>query len=64
MIRPGQRYDADFRVRNRMKVSLEEHGKIVDVILDGNDDLAHNLLRGHFAVQGDRFSDLVANIDG
>lgn len=60
-LRPYRRLQ--LRVRNRMKVSLEEHGKIVDAILEGNDELARTLLRGHIAVQGDRFSDLVANIE-
>jgi DNA-binding GntR family transcriptional regulator len=60
-LRPYRRLQ--LRVRNRMKVSLEEHGGIVDAILDGNGELARALLRGHVAVQGDRFSDLVANIE-
>ncbi|MGV8937409.1 MAG: GntR family transcriptional regulator [Allorhizobium sp.] len=59
-LRPYRRLQ--LRVRNRMKVSLEEHGSIVDAILEGNDELARKLLRSHIAVQGDRFSDLVANI--
>jgi DNA-binding GntR family transcriptional regulator len=59
-LRPYRRLQ--LRVRNRMKVSLKEHGEIVAAILDGDAERARALLRGHVAVQGDRFGDLVANL--
>lgn len=60
-LRPYRRLQ--LRVRNRMKVSFEEHRKIVEAILSGDDEAARLLLKGHVAVQGDRFSDLVASIE-
>ncbi|WP_436256422.1 GntR family transcriptional regulator [Neorhizobium sp. LjRoot104] len=60
-LRPYRRLQ--LRVRNRMKVSFEEHRTIVDAILAGEDETARRLLRGHVAVQGDRFGDLVVNIE-
>lgn len=59
-LRPYRRLQ--LRVRNRMKVSLREHGEIVEAIFSGDAELARNLLRGHVAVQGDRFSDLVSSL--
>lgn len=60
-LRPYRRLQ--LRVRNRMKISFDEHRKIIDAILAGEEEEARKRLRGHIAVQGDRFSDLVANID-
>lgn len=60
-LRPYRRLQ--LRVRNRMKVSLQEHAGIVAAILDGNVDSARRLLRDHIAVQGDRFSDLAASME-
>lgn len=60
-LRPYRRLQ--LRVRNRMKVSFEEHRNIVDAIVNGDEDAARKLLKSHIAVQGDRFSDLVANIE-
>ena len=45
-----------------MKTSFSEHGGIVEAILSGEAELARALLRQHIAVQGDRFSDLVATL--
>lgn len=59
-LRPYRRLQ--LRVRNRMKVSLNEHGEIVAAILAGDAEAARSLLRGHVAVQGDRFGDLIANL--
>ena len=59
-LRPYRRLQ--LRVRNRMKVSLHEHGEIVEAILAADADAARERLRGHVAVQGDRFSDLVSNL--
>lgn len=51
------------RVRNRMKTSLVEHEDICKAIREGEPELAQNLLRAHVAVQGERFSDLVASLE-
>ncbi|WP_048647349.1 GntR family transcriptional regulator [Nitratireductor soli] len=59
-LRPYRRLQ--LRVHNRMKASFGEHARIVDAILEGNADAARDLLREHVAVQGDRFSDLIANL--
>lgn len=59
-LRPYRRLQ--LRVRNRMKVSFKEHGEVIDAILAGDAEQARILLRGHVAVQGDRFGDLVANL--
>ncbi|OHV72657.1 GntR family transcriptional regulator [Ensifer sp. LCM 4579] len=59
-LRPYRRLQ--LRVRNRMKVSFKEHGEIVEAILAGDADGARERLRGHVAVQGDRFGDLIANL--
>lgn len=59
-LRPYRRLQ--LRVRNRMENSLAEHGHIVDAILEGSAERAAAALRAHIAVQGDRFSDLVAQI--
>lgn len=59
-LRPYRRLQ--LRVRNRMKTSFSEHAGIVEAILSGEAELARTLLRQHIAVQGDRFSDLVATL--
>lgn len=59
-LRPYRRLQ--LRVHNRMKASFGEHARIVGAILEGNADMARDLLREHVAVQGDRFSDLIANL--
>jgi len=59
-LRPYRRLQ--LRVRNRMKTSLSEHQGIVNAILSGDADAAREQLRQHIAVQGDRFSDLVATL--
>jgi DNA-binding GntR family transcriptional regulator len=59
-LRPYRRLQ--LRVRNRMKVSFGEHAGIVTAILAGDADSARKQLRDHVVVQGDRFSDLVANL--
>jgi DNA-binding GntR family transcriptional regulator len=50
------------RVPNRMKMSLAEHQAIVEAILSGESEGAETLLKAHVVVQGERFSDLVANL--
>jgi DNA-binding GntR family transcriptional regulator len=59
-LRPYRRLQ--LRVRNRMKTSFSEHAAIVNAILSGDADAARAQLRQHIAVQGDRFSDLVATL--
>ncbi|RCW82204.1 GntR family transcriptional regulator [Phyllobacterium bourgognense] len=59
-LRPYRRLQ--LRVRNRMKTSYSEHAGIVEAILSGEAERARTLLRQHIAVQGDRFSDLVATL--
>jgi DNA-binding GntR family transcriptional regulator len=50
------------RVRNRLRASLREHEEIVAAILEGKTELAAKLLQSHVAVQGERFSDLMATL--
>lgn len=59
-LRPYRRLQ--LRVRNRMNVSFSEHAGIVEAILAGEAETARELLRGHIAVQGDRFGDLIASL--
>jgi DNA-binding GntR family transcriptional regulator len=50
------------RVRNRMQASLAEHQGIVDALLKGDGDLAASRAFAHVAVQGERFTDLIASM--
>ncbi len=59
-LRPYRRLQ--LRVRNRLSTSFQEHCSIVDAIFSGDGDEARRLLRGHVGIQGERFSDLVANM--
>jgi DNA-binding GntR family transcriptional regulator len=59
-LRPYRRLQ--LRVRNRMASSFDEHHAIVSAICTGNSELASELIRAHVMVQGERFTDLVANI--
>lgn len=59
-LRPYRRLQ--LRLRNRMESSLAEHSQIVQAILDGDGARAAAALRDHVAVQGERFSDLLAQI--
>ncbi len=59
-LRPYRRLQ--LRVRNRMANSLAEHESVVAAIASGNGELAAQRLREHVAVQGERFSDLVASL--
>lgn len=60
-LRPYRRLQ--LRVRGRLEASLSEHGDVVKAILSGDTDAAREKLRSHVAVQGDRFSDLIASLD-
>ena len=57
-LRPFRRLQ--LRVSNRLKVSFQEHDRVVQAIFDGDAEGAKSLLRAHVVVQGDRFGDLVA----
>jgi DNA-binding GntR family transcriptional regulator len=60
-LRPYRRLQ--LHVRNRMRNSFDEHEKIVRALLDGNSTLAADLLRAHVVVQGEKFTDLMSNMD-
>ncbi|MCF6320601.1 MAG: GntR family transcriptional regulator [Rhizobiaceae bacterium] len=49
-------------LRGRMKQSLAEHKEIVQALSDNKPDQAANALRGHVAVQGEKFHHLMINI--
>jgi DNA-binding GntR family transcriptional regulator len=50
------------RVRHRAGRSLEEHRRIVDAILAGDEAAAETRMKDHVMIQGERFTDLVATI--
>jgi len=52
------------RVRDRMRSSYEEHSDVYMAIVTGDGDLAAKLLRNHVIIQGERFADLIANLQG
>ncbi len=60
-LRPYRRLQ--LRVRGRMSTSLAEHMAIVEAILADDAEQARERLRAHVAVQGNRFSDLIASLD-
>jgi DNA-binding GntR family transcriptional regulator len=49
------------RLRGRMRQSLNEHRRILDALRAGDSAVAADTLRGHVAVQGERFNDLMAS---
>jgi DNA-binding GntR family transcriptional regulator len=51
------------RFRGRMKQSMEEHSQILCALSDGDADLAAQTLRGHVAVQGEKFHQLIATLN-
>jgi DNA-binding GntR family transcriptional regulator len=51
------------RVRNRIRTSCDEHAAIVAAISAGDPAAASELMRAHVAIQGERFSDLIATLD-
>lgn len=59
-LRPYRRLQ--LRVRNRLSHSYDEHDGVVRAIIDGDGDLAAQLLRDHVMIQGQRFSDLMASL--
>src|SRR5262245_12295826 len=59
-LRPYRRLQ--LRVRNRLQRSFEEHGAILQALHDGDAERAVEATRAHVAVQGERFTDLLASI--
>jgi DNA-binding GntR family transcriptional regulator len=59
-LRPYRRLQ--LRVRNRLQRSLAEHQTIIDAIREGNAELSDSNTRNHVVVQGDRFADLLAEL--
>lgn len=59
-LRPYRRLQ--LRVRGRLTASFDEHDAVVDAIINGDGELAAELLRHHITIQGERFSDLVASL--
>ena len=59
-LRPYRRLQ--LRVRDRLRVSFNEHDAIVHAIIAGEGDKAAELLRSHVVVQGERFADLIASL--
>lgn len=52
------------RVRDRMRISHEEHTEVYSALVTGDGELAAKLLRSHVIVQGERFADLIAGLQG
>jgi len=50
------------RFRGRMDQSMAEHVAIVGALRDGDAERAANTLRGHVAVQGEKFHQLMASL--
>lgn len=59
-LRPYRRLQ--LRVRHRLQNSLREHQGILDAIREGNVAGAAEVMRGHVAIQGERFTDLLASL--
>lgn len=59
-LRPYRRLQ--LRVRDRVGASFDEHGAVVDAIIEGKGEVAAELLRQHIMIQGQRFSDLIASL--
>lgn len=50
------------RLRGRMAQSMEEHRAILDALERGDCEAAANALRGHVAIQGEKFYSLLATL--
>ena len=59
-LRPYRRLQ--LRVRNRVQRSFAEHQHILDALHSGDGDQAAAAMRGHVVVQGERFADLMADL--
>lgn len=60
-LRPYRRLQ--LRARDRMRSSFEEHVAIFQAITAGDSDRAAAAMRSHVAVQGERFTDLLASLE-
>ena len=61
-LRPYRRLQ--LRARNRMEASFREHEAIVAAIAGSDAERAEDLMRAHVVVQGERFTDLIASLEG
>lgn len=59
-LRPYRRLQ--LRVRGRVNTSYLEHDAVVTAIIEGNSELAGQLLRDHIMIQGQRFADLITSL--
>lgn len=50
------------RLRGRMAQSMSEHKAILEALEQGNSEAAANALRGHVAIQGEKFHSLMATL--
>lgn len=50
------------RARDRIRASFREHGAVLAAMEAGDAEAAAAVMRGHVAVQGERFADLVASL--
>ena len=50
------------RFRGRMDQSMNEHSQILSALTKGDADMAAQTLRGHVAVQGEKFHQLIASL--
>jgi DNA-binding GntR family transcriptional regulator len=51
------------RFRGRMEQSLAEHRRILEALEAGDGEAASTVLRGHVAVQGEKFHQLMASLE-
>ncbi|EJN06921.1 GntR family transcriptional regulator [Herbaspirillum sp. YR522] len=59
-LRPYRRLQ--LRVRDRLRMSFDEHAAAVDAIIAGDEEKTMEVLRQHIMIQGQRFADLVASL--
>lgn len=59
-LRPYRRLQ--LRVRGRVETSFSEHDAVVAAIVQGESELAGELLRDHIMIQGQRFTDLMTSL--
>ncbi|WDZ94430.1 GntR family transcriptional regulator [Herbaspirillum sp. WKF16] len=59
-LRPYRRLQ--LRVRDRLKMSFDEHEAAVNAIVAGDAEKTVEVLRQHITIQGQRFADLVASL--
>lgn len=52
------------RFRGRLDQSMREHSQILSALKDGAQDEAAEVLRSHVAVQGEKFHQLMASLNG